>query len=199
MNEEKFVKAEADATTLLIAARLGERKRKIGRMAEMEQNIASRGRRRHLYVRTLLAACVLAALLVWPIYRAQMSPIDRLDIAPPTMTEYRAANADLAEITSLVGKKNYDVALVKTRLALEKSDRAIRELRDVTFGWDDEELAYEEELEKTANSELRWTYIYLLVRLDKTQEAKAQLKRYLKDKQHSEHRAEAAALLKEIE
>ena len=199
MNEEKFVKAEADATTLLIAARLGERKRKIGRMAEMEHGFAGRGRRRHLYVRTLLAACVLAALLVWPIYRMQMSPIDRLGIAPPTMTEYRAANADMAEITSLMGKKNYDAALAKTRHALEKSDRAIRELCDLTSDWDDEELAYEEELEKTANSELRWTYIYLLVRLDKGQEAKVQLKLYLKDKRHCEHRAEAAALLKEIE
>ena len=39
MNEERFIKAEADPTTLLIAERLGERKKKLYRMAEMENCI----------------------------------------------------------------------------------------------------------------------------------------------------------------
>lgn len=40
MNEEKFNPNAADGDTMLIVARLGERKRKLERMAEMEQRLA---------------------------------------------------------------------------------------------------------------------------------------------------------------
>ena len=42
MNEEKFNPNVADGDTMLIVARLGERKRKLERMAEMEQRLARR-------------------------------------------------------------------------------------------------------------------------------------------------------------
>ena len=42
MNEEKFNPNVADADTMLIVARLGERKRKLERMAEMEHRLARR-------------------------------------------------------------------------------------------------------------------------------------------------------------
>ncbi len=202
MNEERFIKAEADPTTLLIAERLGERKKKLDRMAEMERSVvgsSGSSNRRRLFFLSSVAACTLAALLVWPIYRTQMSPLDRLDIATPTLTEYRAANAEIAEISSLVGKKDYELALHKTKVALIKSDTALKELGGVGFDWDDEEMMYEEELEKQTNSELRWTYIYILVRLDQTKEARKQLKIYLKEKQFCDHRAEAISLLEEIQ
>ena len=141
---------------------------------------------------------MLAALLVWPIYRAQMSPIDRLGIEVPSMTEFRSANAEFAEISSLVKRKNYDLALQKTRKALVQSDMAVRELDGIGMDCDNEEMAYEEELEKSANSELRWTYIYLLVRLNHNDEARKQLKIYLKNRQFCCHSAEAMALLEEL-
>ena len=40
MNEEKFNPNVADANTMLIVARLGDRKRKLERMAEMEHRLA---------------------------------------------------------------------------------------------------------------------------------------------------------------
>lgn len=199
MNEERFIKAEADPTTLLIAERLGERKKKLDRMAEMENGMQTgKGKRRNLLILSSVAACVLAALLVWPIYRAQMSPIDRLGIETPSMTEFRSANAEFAEISSLVERKDYDLALQKTRKALAQSDMAVRELDGIGMDCDNEEMAYEEELEKSANSELRWTYIYLLVRLNHNDEARKQLKIYMKNRQFCGHSAEAMALLEEL-
>lgn len=198
MDEERFIKTGADTMTLLITERLGERKRKLNRMAEMEREIRAKKNRRNYITRPLLAASILAALFAWPIYRAQMSPLDRLGIQPPATTEYRTANTETAEIALLMENKDYEQALAQTKNALDKSDLAIKELRGVSIDWNNEELMYEENLERSANSELRWTYIYLLVKLRQNKDAKKQLKRYIKDKQFSEHRTEAIALLKEI-
>ena len=89
MNEERFIKPEADALTLLIAKRLGERKRKLDRMAEMSTSCINGEKRHklHLYAISSAAAVLFAALIVWPIYRTQMSPLDSLGIAAPTITE----------------------------------------------------------------------------------------------------------------
>ena len=75
---------------------------------------------------------------------------------------------------------------------------AVRELDGIGMDCDNEEMAYEEELEKSANSELRWTYIYLLVRLNHNDEARKQLNIYLKNRQFCGHSAEAMALLEEL-
>lgn len=200
MNEERFDKTGADPMTLLITERLAERKRKLNRMAEMERKIEKslKAMRLNIYIISSAAAIALAAIIVWPIYRSQMSPLDRLDIAAPTMTEYRAAKAEMTEIALLVKEEDYEKAMLKTHNALVKSDYALKEIAGTGFECNDEEILYEEELEKSENSELRWTYIYILVRLDKDKEARKQLKIYLKDKKYSEHRNEALALLKEI-
>ena len=54
------------------------------------------------------------------------------------------------------------------------------------------------EEEQLANSELRWTYIYLLVCTGDRREAIKQLKIYLKQKEFCEHEVEAKRLLKEL-
>ena len=199
MNEEKFNPNVADGDTMLIVARLGERKRKLERMAEMEQRMARRTTARlYTSIVSAMAAVVLLTLVLVPLWRMQISPLDKTGISQPTFSDYRSGNADIAEITKLMNRQDYKQALTVTKKALHNSDIALKDLYGKDVEFDDEELVYEEELERNTNSELRWAYIYLLVKLDDVKEARRQLHKYLKAKDYCQHQAEAKALLEEI-
>ncbi|WP_295424901.1 hypothetical protein [uncultured Prevotella sp.] len=199
MNEEKFNPNVADGDTMLIVARLGERKRKLERMAEMEQRLARRTTARlYTSIVSAMAAVVLLTLVLVPLWRMQISPLDKTGISQPTFSDYRSGNADIAEITKLMNRQDYKQALTVTKKALHTSDIALKDLYGKDVEFDDEELVYEEELERNNNSELRWAYIYLLVKLDDVKEARRQLHKYLKAKDYCQHQAEAKALLEEI-
>lgn len=199
MNEEKFNPNVADADTMLIVARLGERKRKLERMAEMELRLARRTTARlYTSIVSAMAAVVLLTLVLVPLWRMQISPLDKTGISQPTFSDYRSGNADIAEITKLMNRQDYKQALTVTKKALHTSDIALKDLYGKDVEFDDEELVYEEELERNTNSELRWAYIYLLVKLDDVKEARRQLHKYLKAKDYCQHQAEAKALLEEI-
>lgn len=199
MNEEKFNPNVADGDTMLIVARLGERKRKLERMAEMEQRLARRTTARlYTSIVSAMAAVVLLTLVLVPLWRMQISPLDKTGISQPTFSDYRSGNADIAEITKLMDRQDYKQALTVTKKALHTSDIALKDLYGQDVELDDEELVYEKELEGNNNSELRWAYIYLLVKLDDVKEARRQLHKYLKAKDYCQHQAEAKALLKEI-
>lgn len=199
MNEEKFNPNVADGDTMLIVARLGERKRKLERMAEMEQRLARRTTARlYTSIVSAMAAVVLLTLVLVPLWRMQISPLDKTGISQPTFSDYRSGNADIAEITKLMDRQDYKQALTVTKKALHTSDIALKDLYGQDVELDDEELVYEKELEGNNNSELRWAYIYLLVKLDDVKEARRQLHKYLKAKDYCQHQAEAKALLEEI-
>ena len=199
MNEEKFNPNVADGDTMLIVARLGERKRKLERMAEMEQRLARRTTARlYTSIVSAIAAVVLLTLVLVPLWRMQISPLDKTGISQPKFSDYRSGNADIAEITKLMNRQDYKQALTVTKKALHTSDIALKDLYGKDVEFDDEELVYEEELERNTNSELRWAYIYLLVKLDDVKEARRQLHKYLKVKDYCQHQAEAMALLEEI-
>lgn len=199
MNEEKFNHNVADGDTMLIVARLGERKRKLERMAEMEQRLARRTTARlYTSIVSAMAAVVLLTLVLVPLWRMQIPPLDKTGISQPTFSDYRSGNADIAEITKLMDRQDYKQALTVTKKALHTSDIALKDLYGKDVEFDDEELVYEEELERNTNSELRWAYIYLLVKLDDVKEARRQLHKYLKAKDYCQHQAEAKALLEEI-
>lgn len=199
MNEEKFNPNAADADTMLIVARLGERKRKLERMAEMEHRLVRRTTARlYTSIVSAMAAVVLLTLVLVPLWRMQISPLDKTGISQPTFSDYRSGNADIAEITKLMNRQDYKQALTVTKKALHTSDIALKDLYGKDVELDDEELVYEEELERNTNSELRWAYIYLLVKLDDVKEARRQLHKYLKAKDYCQHQAEAKALLEEI-
>lgn len=199
MNEEKFNPNVADGDTMLIVARLGERKRKLERMAEMEQRLARRTTARlYTSIVSAMAAVVLLTLVLVPLWRMQISPLDKTGISQPKFSDYRSGNADIAEITKLMNRQDYKQALTVTKKALHTSDIALKDLYGKDVEFDDEEFVYEEELERNTNSELRWAYIYLLVKLDDVKEARRQLHKYLKAKDYCQHQAEAKALLEEI-
>lgn len=187
-----------DNLSAIIIDRLGERQRKIECMKEWDKSFSSGSRTlRYVYIVATVAACV---LLVWTVFPAQdrnMEMLENLGITY-SQTEFRAASQDMAEISDMIESKNYDDALVKTKNLLSRSDLVIDEFEDVGYLWDDEELMYSMKEELLANSELRWTYIYLLVCTGDRKEAQKQLKVYLKQKEYCEHEAEARKLLKEL-
>lgn len=193
MSEEVYVKQEADELTNRIADRLGERQQKLERMAEWEHT-SHKSKVRPIYWIGAAAACVAVLLLMMPFWKTT-NAWDDLGLDVPSMTEYRAAIPEISSIMQMIDDKDYSSALEKTRQALERSDWMVEATEELVAGWDDEEMIYELEQEVVKNSEIRWTYIYLLVKTGKKREAKKQLKRYIKSDPYCEHLEEAQTLL----
>ena len=199
MNEEVFVKQEADELTNRIANRLGERQKKLEQMEKWERQEKKPVRLRPIFVTVAVAACIAALFFFSPFGGHEQSLVDELGIATPNMTEFRAANKDMTEIASLMENEDYEKALEKTEMALNRSDESLKMLEEVAAEWDDDEaVRYDQELEWAVNSELRWTYIYLLVKQGHKREARKELKRYLQYPEYCEHEAEAKALLNKL-
>lgn len=148
-----------------------------------------------LYYTLLVVVCIAGCIVLVIQWASPTSPLDDLNIAPPTMLHREAASPDDDETGDLPGTTDYAQALAQAEAALRQSDMSINELCGIAASWADEDLLDDEEAEMTKNSELRWTYIYLLVRMDRHAEARKQLKRYLKNEQYCEHLDEAKALL----
>lgn len=199
MEEDVFVRAEADGLTRRIADRLGERQQKLEQMEEWERQLTATNRKtrlRPLYAVMAVAACIAAVVLLWP--TGQRSPLDELGIAAPELTEFRGASPETERIEQFIKEENYEKALAQAKKALKNSDLAIYELEGVPELWDDpDEAQYEEQAERLHNAELRWTYIYLLVHTKNYSEARKQLRLYLKQ-EPCEHGQEARELLKRI-
>ena len=196
MTEEVFIRKYADALDLLIADRLGERQRKLDRMAAWERP-ARNIQLRPMMAALAIAACLAVALVVVAPWKTTTSPWNELGLDAPNVETLRSATPEMAEISQLIRDENYDAALAATEVALAQSDRELRILNDALVSGDDDILLYEADAEQLNNDQLRWTYIYLLVRAERNDDARIQLKRYLKHK-GAEHREEAKALLKKI-
>lgn len=195
MTEEVFIRTEADALTLRIADRLGERQRKMDRMAAWERP-TKRLNLRPWVVTMAAAACVAVIFLLTPLWRSA-SPIDALGIEAPQIEGYRGTMPNVTDINRLITAGNYEEALVKTEQMLRHSDQEVQILDDALTYSDDEGLLYEREAEQEMNAQLRWTYIYLLVQTEHYAEAQHELRKYLKLRA-CPHRKEAKALLKRL-
>lgn len=183
-----------DEITQRIADRLGERQRKMKRMNEMQskpRRVALRGT-----AVMAIAASVVAAFLLFPQNNTAVSPLDELNIQPGFSEMYRAASPEVAEIEALISDGKFDVALNRVERALHNSDLVLKECGLLGEAVDDDELIYAYELEHVCNSELRWTYIFLLVRAQRTEDAIKQVRLYLKSKDYCEHESQARELLK---
>lgn len=186
----KMQEPVCDQLTEVIVARLAERKRKIERMREMEQpshEIRFVGR-----AAALAAAACVAAIVMFAPWR-RVSPVDELGIIPD-MTEFRSAAPEMAEIQQLLEKSDYAAALAKTEEALQNSDLELKVLENAGMAFEDEEQEYGVHLEHVRNSELRWTYIYLLVKVGRNEDAVRALDLYIKDNEYCMHRDEAERL-----
>lgn len=207
MNEQNNIQnniAADDITTKVIIQRLAERRRKMQFMHDMDKKHSSRIILTRTIPLLVIAACLLVVFLVTPLWRSSTSPLDELGIQPD-ITAVRAADPAMTEIASLIERQDYSRALTRTKRALENSDYDIKQFTGMWIVWEDtsdpeyiEQLRYEEQQLFVANSELRWTYIYLLVRENQTKEACKQLRKYLKDKDYCDHREEAEQLLERL-
>lgn len=183
-----------DELTENIVARLAERRRKMERMREMEQpshEIRFVGRA----VALAAAACAAALVVFAPWHR--VSPLDELGITPD-MTEYRGTSPEITEIQNLLEKSDYAAALACTEEALRRSESELKELMSAGMEPEDEGLEYEVQLAGAMNSELRWTYIYLLVRAGRNEDAVRELNIYIMDGEYCGHPAEAELLLEKL-
>lgn len=184
----------SDSLDRMFTDRLGERQRKLERMSEMEHR-AGKAKTLSLNKRVLgaVAACVIVLIMVAPIMKEEIVPLDycRINVAEQ---EYRAAFPDQNEIDVLMAKQDFDNALKKVKHELKKSDTALKEYRAISIEDIAEEWAYEEQEEQIINSELRWTYIYLLLKTGQDNVAKKELKRYMKHKEWCNNWDDALAL-----
>lgn len=198
MTEEFFDRKCADELALRIADRLGERQRKLDCMAAWEQ--PARKVRLHPMVLSVMsiAACVAIAFVLFTPSRSTKSPIDELGIGVPTFEEYRAAS-QMSEISQLLVEQKYAEALPTVETELAHSDEDLQGLMQKAHGNVDEELAYEIETEQMLNGELRWAYIYILVRESRNEEACSQLLQYLAlSPDVAMHREKAEALMNKL-
>ena len=185
--EEVFDKTKADELEQRIADRLGKRQEKLEQMESWEK-----AKIRPLYMVLAAAACIVAVVLMRPLWTTAPSPLDELGIEAPQFSDFRAASPEVKKIEQMMEEGKYEEALVRIRKSLELSDWTLAELAGVADAWDSEEM------DRLENSELRWTYIYLLIKTGDTKEARKQLKIYLKDRTHCEHREEAKELLEKL-
>lgn len=126
------------------------------------------------------------------------SVIEDLGILAPRMEAFRAALPEMSAVEQLIDKGEYYKALDIVEENLERSDRAVKELEEQIDG-DDEEMEYEYMSGRMLNSELRWTYIYLLVLVECEDTAVKELEKYLADSEFCVHKREAEAMLRALE
>lgn len=192
MAQEEAIKK--DELTQLIAERLGERKRKIQRMQEMEHasKIKNQTIRRALYV---MAACLVVGLILWP-WNGSENPIDALGIDMTATDAYRAATPQSEAIASLIDEGKYEDAQKKVIEAIEESEYNLSVLR--TCLEEDDESEYLISLELSYNAELRWLHACIQVKNEDYKAAEKELKRYLRHDEYCDHKNEARLLLEEI-
>lgn len=192
MNDRYDSPMISDEIQSLIVQRLGERDRKARRMDEMKV-----AKNKRLVSRTLTivaaVACLVGVMFVLP--TTEVSPLEELNIQLGSIVS-RGASPEMTEIKRLIDAKNYNDALTIAKQELAKSDRELSEWNEITLYSDDEEMDYEEHFEYVRNSELRWTYIYLLVQCERNKEAIKHLKIYIKRPFCCENLEEAKSLLK---
>lgn len=182
---------QQDMLEKIITERLGERQRKVVQMQLWERNGRAKRTRLLSYA---AAACAAIAILVIPFLAPTQSPIDTMGIES-TMTEYRAASPAMAEIGSLIETQQFEEALLSIDDQIEEMKDYMFQIAVMTDVMDDDEMDYEIDLCRATVSELRWTRIYVLARMELYKEAKKEIRVYLKDKKHCEHSDEARQLM----
>ena len=192
MQDERFNPREQDELTQVIVERLAERQRKIDRMKEM----STPHRRISLYGgATLAVAACVAVIAVFNLF-SNVSPLDEAGIGKPEMSQLRGTSSSMTKIYGFLDNEEYAAAERLARKTIDGLEANLDLYRELPPEYDSEEEAYEAKHEMVTLSQLRWTYIYLLVKQDKKQIAIKQLKIYIKDKEHAEHYDEAKKLLK---
>ena len=197
MSEEKhYIKEKKDALDDLIADRLGERQKKLERMRQMGKGGTSVTLLRNtpVWIATAVAASLIGLLIMILPPTHVTSPIDELGIECPSLQEYRSGSPCFTEIQDLLEKEDWSAAQYKVYKALCKSEKDMDSL--LAINERDVAQQYELDVEKEEISQLRWIYIYVLLKESKIDEAVVHIEKYIS--QEGEHKHDAEILLKKI-
>lgn len=190
---------DMDNLDLLIVERLGERDRKIKRIEKW--NTYNSGLKTTYAVISVLsvAACLAFVFLVASPWTDNESGdnINDLDISLDR-NYFRSADSEMKEVMGSIDKKQYEIAIQQCKELLEQSDIILSQLESNKPNVMDEEQEYELEMQKAENEEIRWTYIFLLVKNNEATEALEHLDRYIEGSNRSAHMDEALALREKI-
>lgn len=149
-------------------------------------------KRRYSFIAVVaVVACIALLFLVFP----KGSVIDDLGIEQPGFGNFRAASPEVVKVERLLNDGEVYEALDLAESLLKVSDKSIKDLEKSPL-FDDEDWIYEYQAEKIFNSELRWTYIYLLVVLECEKDAVRELKKYMADAEFCTHPEEAEKMLR---
>lgn len=177
-----------DELTTRIAHRLGERQNKIQSMAEWNRPARNFTLPQTI---TLLSVAVCFALLFMIAPWQVKTPVDLLGITP-NLTEFRSAQPNINEIQTLLEKSEYEEAIIKTEQLMSLFNSEIDEIEKLSVI--DEVAEYEKQMLCTMNSELCWTYIYLLVKTGRNEKALQYIDYYINDLKYAFHIEDAKAL-----
>lgn len=196
MTEQNNMNHLNDDIQQRIVERLGERERKLGKIVAWER--ASRKGHISLYTAVSVAASLLLVVLLNPFASGGGNVYEELGIMQPGFSSYRSSMDGVAEVERLIDDGECYEALDIIENLLKESERNIKNAEKTPM-FDDEEWVYEYKSEKLFYSELRWTYIYLLIVLECENSAVKELKRYIADDEFCIHKAEAEKLLRALD
>lgn len=180
----------------LIIDRLGEHQRKLD---FIQENLRTERRRRPSFRKVgyaiMAAAACLAIIFVVSPMLFKSDSLSELSISVPSLSEYRGSQGS-DQLIMLMENGNYTQALSAVNSALTENDREIRALSD--SGMNGAEQEYMMELYNAEREELLWSRIYILVKLERVDDLKANCLYYLNDKSLREHKAEVETILSKI-
>lgn len=192
---DEIIFNENDKLMVCITERLGERQYKMTRITEMEKSARRSLTLTYGGISTMLVAACIACLFVFNPFNSS-SVLDDCNISQPSLSEYRGG-AHEGEIEELMKLHDYFNAMEIAHKQLVESDKEIASMNKNMLA-EDEELQYEMEQIRVANVEIRWMYIYLLVKNGKYEDAITELEIYLRDKAYVNNSDEAERLLNEL-
>ncbi len=176
-----------------IIRQLGRRKEMQDRINDWESPVTSTVKLKRALIALGVAACVAIIIILLPFSNSdKVSPLDKLGIDQPVLSDFRAASPTCADIDMSLELKDYDKAILQIDEVLKSSNEELKQLQE-TDTTPDEELLYEIEVANANNYQLRWTRIYTLVRLGRYDEAIGDLKHFVT--LEGEHSNDAKALL----
>ncbi len=202
MSEEVFDRNHADELTLRIAERLGKRQQKLACMDEWDAGTHQRMKWQPKLVIPVfaVAACLAAAVVILsPVSNHSGNLLEETGVSVPEFEAFRSAVQEQEEVAQLMSEQKYTEAMQKAEAALALSDSELQKMEHALQMNDDEVLADEKKTEQVVNGELRWAYIYLLLREGRQEEAYEQIKLYIKlPPDCISHLDEAQVLMKKL-
>lgn len=180
----------------LIINRLGEHQRKID---IVNSNINGYGKtdlkfKKIRYTILSVAACLAIVLVISPML-FKSNDISDISITAPSFTEYRGTSFN--NIETLIRNGRYEDALLLVKSELTDIDNELERMSSSDMS-EDEKL-YLTTLYKEEREELIWCEIYLSVKLDRKDEAKANCHNYLNNNEFVRHKSEVENFLKKIQ